>query len=138
MFKRFWSIGLVLLMFSSFAKAGDFFSDPTYDGKYHWTTAYGIQHAAAQLAIQEGAEAAKRLGGPEWLPKATGVLGCAGWFLTENDPFKNLDSVLDWVSPCAISLFYNPGWWYNYNKQEGFVLMPDDKGLKVMFRKPFK
>ncbi len=103
-----WIIPLLLAATSVSAQ------DCTNDGEYSWTTCYGLEHGVIEFAIIKGVDMVEEpLGLPNKTSRIAGYTACGAFFFRELDggggPFHNVDQALDWIVPCAIGAFYDPG-----------------------------
>jgi len=104
--------GLVLgccMLAPAFAAA-----DCTHGGKYEWYTCYGIEHTIIEaVAIKFIDHIEEPLGLPAKSSNVAGWVGCGGFIYRETQGpgnlFSNADRALDWIAPCAVALFYDPG-----------------------------
>lgn len=89
-------------------------ADCTKDGKFPWYTCYGLSHSVGEVAAIKIADVAEEaLNLPEKTSNAVGWAGCGYFVYRETQGRGNLvhdaDRFLDWVAPCAVALFYDPG-----------------------------
>lgn len=88
----------IMLMLASF---GAFAASCNQDGKYSWTTCYGLEHGVIAGAIVGGTAYVA----PEFtLPVAVGTCGAFIYreLQGQGGLFKDADRFFDWAVPCAI------------------------------------
>jgi hypothetical protein len=127
--KTKWIIPLFLVLLAATSVSAE---DCTYGGKYSWTTCYGLEHAVIEAAIIKGVDMLEEpLGLPNATSRVAGAAACAAFFYREvkdgGTPFEDVDRTLDWLVPCAIGVFYDPG----SNRQIGITNFIGGQPVKV-------